>query len=349
MLIRIVDSAAGYPRALRALAAFLSAAFLLFVLNTFLVYWTDWPGLGQFLTHLGVLTPAKNFKALSGGAVATGWVQLAAYAALMILLLWWILKTPERKLDTDADIYCALASYFARFAFWAVLLIGMTDSFLSFLRVEGFLPAIVGEHLTTQLGRSIFRGNFVHYPLIGVAAVIALVTRSIGFVWLALLIVAAEFTIVISRFVFSYEQAFQGDLVRFWYAGLFLFASAYTLMHDGHVRVDVLYTNFSKRGKATTNALGALVLGLPICWTILILGTSSRGSIIIGPLLSFEISQSGFGMYTKYLMAAYLFIFALTMAMQFTSLFLSSMAQFKTSNADQPDQAADSMTPEVAT
>jgi len=40
------------------------------------------------------------------------------------------------------------------------------------------------------------------------------------------------------------------DLVRFWYGGLFLFASYYTLMKEGHVRVDVLYTNFSGKNKA---------------------------------------------------------------------------------------------------
>jgi len=38
--------------------------------------------------------------------------------------------------------------------------------------------------------------------------------------------------IVISRFIFSYEQAFMADLVRFWYGALFLFASAYTLLED---------------------------------------------------------------------------------------------------------------------
>ena len=50
------------------------------------------------------------------------------------------------------------------------------------------------------------------------------------------MVVLAEFAIVVSRFVFSYEQAYMGDLVRFWYAALFLFASAYALSHEGHVR-----------------------------------------------------------------------------------------------------------------
>jgi TRAP-type mannitol/chloroaromatic compound transport system permease small subunit len=181
----------------------------------------------------------------------------------------------------------------------------------------------------------VFRGTWVHFPLILASIVIASFTRTLGFLWLALLIVIAEFLIVVSRFVFSYEQVFMGDLVRFWYAGLFLFASAYTLLHDGHVRVDVLYTNFSERGKALTNVFGSLFLGIPLCWNILIQGMSGRGSSINSPLLSFEISQSGFGMYTKYLMAAYLIIFAVSMGVQFTSFVLSNVARYQHSSSSE--------------
>ena len=40
-----------------------------------------------------------------------------------------------------------------------------------------------------------------------------------------------------------------GDLVRYWYAGLFLFASAYTLYEEGHVRVDILYQGLKNKDK----------------------------------------------------------------------------------------------------
>ena len=93
--------------------------------------------------------------------------------------------------------------------------------------------------------------------------VIGYFTRSVGFIWLAVLVVGSEFLIVLSRFIFQYEQAFQGDLVRFWYAALYLFASAFALIHEGHVRVDVLYTGFSERKKAWTNAIGSLILVIP--------------------------------------------------------------------------------------
>ena len=317
------------------------AALFLFLLDTYLLYWTGFPGLSGFLEHIGILSGDGRSEALEGVAVAGGGAQLLLVLGVIAGVLWLVLRSPERSLEADARIYSAIAAYIVRFAFWAVFLVGVADTLISFLRVEGFLPALVGDHLTTQLGRSIFRGTWVHYPLIIVAAVIALFVRSTAFIWLSLMIVAAEFLIVVTRFVFSYEQAFQGDLVRFWYAGLFLFASAYTLLHDGHVRVDVLYANFTERGKAVTNALGSLLLGLPLCWTILILGTASRGSIVVSPLLSFEISQSGFGMFTKYLMAAYLLVFAISMAVQFVALFLTSMSRLGSGPAAADEPGAD--------
>ena len=117
-----------------------------------------------------------------------------------------------------------------------------------------------------------------------------------------------------------------GDLVRFWYASLFLFASAYTLLEEGHVRVDVIYSNFGLRTRGLVNATGAIILGSSLCWVILVLGMGSSTSIIMAPLLNFEVTQTNFGMYVKYLMAGFLAIFATTMMIQFAAMLLDSVA-----------------------
>ena len=117
-----------------------------------------------------------------------------------------------------------------------------------------------------------------------------------------------------------------GDLVRFWYAALFLFASAYTLLHDGHVRVDVLYSRFSKRSKACTNTVGTLLFGLPLGCVILGAGMWDKTSSINSPLYSFEVSQSGYGLYVKYLMVGFLAVFAVSMIVQFSSYLLEKTA-----------------------
>ncbi len=319
---------------LRILAALMVALVMLFLLNNYLVYWRGWPEFFTTLARLGIAPPLA--ETATAQTPLLGWIQLFGYAAILLAVMLWVHTTAARSLRDDADLYARCSAYIIRAAYWSVLLIGLFDVLISFLRVEGFLQAVVGEYLTIQLGRPVFRGVYVHYPLMLASLVIARFSRSLGFTWLAILVVIAEFQIVVSRFVFSYEQAFMGDLVRFWYAALFLFASAYTLLHEGHVRVDVLYANFSRRGKALSNAAGSLLLGLPVCWTIIMQGTSSKGASINSPLLGFEISQSGYGMYVKYLMAGFLLIFAVSMAFQFVSAFLENAADLR----DEPTRSA---------
>ncbi len=314
---------------LRLAAGVMVAAVLLFLLNNYLVYWHDWPGPLFFFAHQGWFGLVPPATPLDDQVIGRGWMQCVLYALTLAAVVVYILITPQRLLRADSELLSALAASVVRAAFWSVLLVGLADMIISFLRVEGLLAQIVGEELTRGLGRSQFRGSYVHLPLIAVSIVIAVFVRALGVTWLALLVVFAEFQIVISRFVFSYEQAFMGDLVRFWYAAMFLFASAYALIEEGHVRVDVLYTHFSERGKAWANALGSVFLGLPLCWVILITGMSGKGSSINGPLLSFEISQSGYGMYVKYLMAAFLVVFAVSMAIQFVSYLLMAASTLR--------------------
>ena len=51
-----------------------------------------------------------------------------------------------------------------------------------------------------------------------------------------------------------------------------------------------------------------------------------KASVINSPLLNFEVSQSGFGMYVKYLMAGFLAVFAVTMMVQFAGYLLDAVA-----------------------
>lgn len=292
------------------MALAMTAMALIYPINNFLIHWLGWPGV----------------TSVTAGGGALAWLQLAIFAIPMAATVWYVMSRPGVSLTMDSDHLKSIAAYIGRAAFWAVLLVGLADMVISFLRVEDLLAGVVGEQLAKDLGRSNFRGDHVHYPLIAVAMIIALFTRTIGFTWLALLCVLAEFQIVVARFIFSYEQAFMGDLVRFWYAALFLFASAYTLIHEGHVRVDLLYMSFSARGKAWTNTIGSMILGVPLCWIILIMGMWDKSNLINAPLLTYEVSQSGFGMYVKYLMAGFLLVYALTMLVQFLGYFLANAA-----------------------
>lgn len=290
------------------------ATLFTYLVNNYLSIDRDLPGAAQLF--------AGNF---SLGAL----MQLGIYLAGIALAALYVYSNRQRPLRDDANTITNFNTYLIRACFWAVFLVGLADMSISFLRVEGILGNYVSEDMVKELGRPNFRGLYVHYPLIAAGFLMALFTRTLGFHWLALLIVAAELTIVITRFVFSYEQAFMGDLVRFWYAALFLFASAYTLLQEGHVRVDVFYAGLTRRAKGRVNTIGAILFGMSLCWTILIIGFKGKASIIYGPLSNFEVSQSGFGMYTKYLMAGYLGIFAISMLIQFVSQLFEAYADVR--------------------
>jgi TRAP-type mannitol/chloroaromatic compound transport system permease small subunit len=310
--------------ALRTLAWAIVAATFVFMINNYLVFWLGWPGISSVLATFG-LSAAGAGKAMSGLA----WAQVLSYVACLVGPAAYVFSTRHRTMRRDSNVMNAIVTYIIRAAFWAVLFVGLGDMIISFLRVESLLEGVVGADLTKQLGRSQFRGPYVHMPLVGLALVIAAFTRTLGFTWLALLVVVAELQIVVARFIFSYEQAFMGDLVRFWYAALFLFASAYTLYEEGHVRVDVLYARFATKTKGIVNALGSLFLGVSLCIVILGVGMSGKSSIINAPLLNFEVSQSGFGMYVKYMMAGFLGIFAISMMVQFAAYILEGAADHR--------------------
>lgn len=302
-----------------------SLAFV-FTFNNWLIHWRGWPGLPKLYSHLEIFGQGPLRTPLSGGELAQAAGQAGLYLVTILLVLAWVLKDKNRLLVADADRLSQFAAYIVRGAFFAVFFVGLTDATISFLRVEGLLADVVGEGLAKDLGRSSYRGEVVHYPLIALSYILALFTRTLGFHWLALFIVVAELQIVLARFIFSYEQAFMADLVRFWYGAMFLFASGYTLLVEGHVRVDILYASFTERSKAWANLIGAIVLGVPLCWIILTRGMWGKTNMINGPMLNYEVTQSGFGMFVKYFMAAFLVVYATSMLLQFVSYALRSAA-----------------------
>jgi len=312
-------------RLIRIIGYVIISITFVFLINNFLNYWADWPGIKKLLANYGLLGFEKSKNPISGSLFTYSLFQLFLYIISIFLVVFFVFKTPNQNLDKDSEILSSLSAYIIRSAFWMVFMVGLVDLTISFLATEKLLIVIFNEQIHLNLISPPFRIKFVHLPLIFISMILGYFTRTLGFIWLAILVIFAEFSIVITRFIFSYEQAFMGDLVRFWYGALFLFASSHALIHEGHVRVDVLYTNFSDKTRAWTNTIGSFLFGIPLCLIILFLGMSSKASIINSPLLSFEVTQQGSsGLYVKYLMAAFLAIFALSMLTQFTSYFMKN-------------------------
>jgi len=94
------------------------------------------------------------------------------------------------------------------------------------------------------------------------ADVLDWVNRGVGAVvmWLALTMVLVQFAIVLLRYVFGFSSIFINESVLYLHASVFMLGAGYTLWAQGHVRVDIFYARFSRRGQAMIDIFGHLAL-----------------------------------------------------------------------------------------
>ena len=270
----------------------------------------------------GPFSIINNFSLLS-------FVEIAIYMIIFLFTVMVVLKNESISLRKEAELLHVINVYLIRSCFWVIFLVGLVDITIAFFRVEKVFEVFFNKEFSSNFTRPIFVGTFIHIPLILVGFILGKFTKTLGFHWLSLLIVISELLIVIARFIFSYEQTFMGDLVRYWYAGLFLFASAYTLYEEGHVRVDIFYQGLQNKTKGLVNSVGSIVLGVSTSMTIIFIGFNGKRSIINSPILNFEITQQGsVGMFIKYHLAMFLGVFGITMLIQFISYFFESLADY---------------------
>jgi len=73
----------------------------------------------------------------------------------------------------------------------------------------------------------------------------------------------AEFAVVVLRYALGFGSIRLLESVLYAHAGLFMFAAAWVLQTDQHVRVDIFYARGTLRGRAAVDFLGAVVFLLP--------------------------------------------------------------------------------------
>lgn len=83
--------------------------------------------------------------------------------------------------------------------------------------------------------------------------------------WLCLAMTLVTCGVVFMRYGFGIGSVASQESVTYMHASLFMLAAAFTLQRGGHVRVDIFYRNFSPRGQAWVNCIGAIVFLLPFC------------------------------------------------------------------------------------
>ena len=88
--------------------------------------------------------------------------------------------------------------------------------------------------------------------------------------WVTLGLVVVVFIDVVMRYVFNTSYVFTQELEWHLFGFIFLMGAGYTLLHDGHVRVDIIYQRMSPRAQAWTNLIGVMFFLLPGCIMVVV-------------------------------------------------------------------------------
>ena len=161
-------------------------------------------------------------------------------------------------------------------------------------------------------------------------SVLAALTRAIDVVnehvgrvasWLALLMVLLQFVVVVMRYIFGAGFIAMQEGVIYLHATLFMVGAGYTLLHGGHVRVDIFYREARPRRRALVDLLGVILFLLPVC---VIIGWASW------PYLEqswsvFEGSKETSGIHAVYALKSMIMAFVVLVALQGLSLALHAV------------------------
>jgi TRAP-type mannitol/chloroaromatic compound transport system permease small subunit len=142
-----------------------------------------------------------------------------------------------------------------------------------------------------------------------------------GVSWLALFLVFTTFTVAVLRYGFSVGWVWMQEMYVWMHAIIFLVAAAYTLLHEGHVRIDIFYGRASARAKAWVDTLGTLFLLFPmlgLVWWVAFPYVRLSWTRL-------ETSQEAGGLPGLFLLKTCMLVFTVLLALQGLALLLRSL------------------------
>lgn len=90
-----------------------------------------------------------------------------------------------------------------------------------------------------------------------------------GVRWIVLLMVLMQFCLVLGRYVFGVNSIAAQESVLYMHAAFFMLGAGYTMLVDGHVRVDVVYSKLSKAAQRRVDIFGHLFFLMPAMLALL--------------------------------------------------------------------------------
>ena len=117
------------------------------------------------------------------------------------------------------------------------------------------------------------------------------------FVWLVIPLTGLVVFEVISRRFFDAPHIWSLEVIDFVYGPYFMLVAAYTLLHQAHVRIDVIYAKFSTRTRGILDIITSLIFFFPFCTIVFVQGiiyahtswsigeTSDSAALTVVPLI----------------------------------------------------------------
>lgn len=139
--------------------------------------------------------------------------------------------------------------------------------------------------------------------------------------WATLTLVLTQFSIVMMNYLYSEGIIAVQESLTYMHSLVFLGAAGYTLLHNGHVRVDIFYSKMNEKGKAYINLLGSLIILFPVLIAIGIYAlpfVAQSWDILEG---SIETS----GLHIVYVLKSMILLFVISTLVQGLSVILHSL------------------------
>ncbi|SFE54373.1 TRAP-type mannitol/chloroaromatic compound transport system, small permease component [Sulfitobacter brevis] len=180
-----------------------------------------------------------------------------------------------------------------------------------------------------------------------IAAVIDTVNDRIGRVicWGILLMVILQFAVVIARYVFSTSTLFGvpavwlQEGVVYLHGITILLGTAYAMLWNKNVRVDILYEKASPRVQDLTEFLGSLFFVLPLC---VVIGWSAMPNITMAWMVK-EGSLEPNGIPLRYLLKGLVLAFCVLVSAQALSTMIKAFLRLTGRSTDPIYEASDEL------
>ena len=130
--------------------------------------------------------------------------------------------------------------------------------------------------------------------------------------WLTVAMVMIVMVVVVTRYFLEVGSIALQESVTYLHCMIFMLGLAFTLQHDGHVRVDIFYRDFSTVTKAKVDFVGGVFFLIPICLLLLIMSWD----YVMASWSIKETSAENNGLPFVYLLKTLMLIMPMTLLMQ---------------------------------